>query len=265
MLPNKIHPTAVIESGAKLHESVQVGPYSIVGAHVEIGEGSEVGPHVVISGHTTIGKFNKFHAFCSIGGEPQDISYKGEPTKVQIGDHNTFREYVSVNRGTLKQAGVTIIGSHGFFMTYTHMGHDVQIGDYVRVVNSCNFAGHVTVGERAIISGGTNISQFVTIGRGAFIGGGSAIDKDVPCFSTAYGNRVQLKGINIVGLKRMGFEKNAISEFVDFYRTMESSPVSPKAYCLNAELLKDYAHNPMVNEMVEFIKNSQLGLPPFMS
>jgi len=262
---SKIHPTAVIEDGAEVEADVSVGAYCVVGANVKIAQGSQLGPHVVIRGHTTIGKNNIFHPFCSIGGDPQDLSYKGEPTQVLIGDGNVFREYISVNRGTLKQDGKSIIGSHGFFMSYCHFGHDVNIGDHVRIVNACNIAGHVVIGNKAIISGGTNISQFVQIGKGAFIGGGSAIDRDIPCFMTAVGNRVQLKGINIVGLKRMGFEREAISEAVDFYRSMEISPVSPKTFCQAPEWTKDFANNPIVAEMIDFITQSKLGLPAFTS
>jgi len=258
-----IHPTAIIEKGAEVASDVVIGPYSVIGPKVKIGKETKIGPHVVIQGDTTIGEKNILHAFCSIGSEPQDLSYKGEPTKVVIGNNNEFREYISINRGTLKQQGITSIGSNGYFMMYCHVGHDVTIGDHVRLVNSCNIAGHVTIGDRAILSGGTNVSQFVSIGKAAFIGGGSAIDKDIPCYTTAVGNRVLLRGINIVGLKRLGFDKNLISETVEFYRNMEISPTSAKSFCQSADAISEYSKNPIVQEIVKFIIDCKIGLPSF--
>lgn len=263
MSKSGIHPTAVIEAGAEVAAGVEIGPYAVIGSQVKIGPNTKIGPHVVIQGNTSIGKENIVHAFCSIGSEPQDLSYKGENTKVIIGDNNVFREYISINRGTLKQDGVTTIGSLGFFMSYCHVGHDVTIGDHVRLVNSCNIAGHVKIGDRAILSGGTNVSQFVSIGKAAFIGGGSAIDKDIPCYVTAVGNRVLLRGVNIVGLKRLGIDKNQISETVEFYRTMEISPTSAKAFCQSPENIKEYANNPVIQEIIKFIVDSKVGLPSF--
>lgn len=262
-LPRGVHPTAVIEEGAEIGEGSVIGPYSIITSSVKIGQNTQVGPHVVIQGDTSIGHNNKIHAFCSIGSEPQDLSYKGEKTKVVIGNDNVFREYISINRGTLKQDGITRIGSFGYFMSYCHVGHDVTIGDHVRVVNSCNIAGHVTIGDRAILSGGTNVSQFVSIGKAAFIGGGSAIDKDIPCYVTAVGNRVLLRGVNIVGLKRLGVDKQHISETVEFYRSMEISPTSAKSFCQSPESVGEFRNNPVVQEIIQFIVESKLGLPSF--
>jgi UDP-N-acetylglucosamine acyltransferase len=258
-----IHSTAIIEEGAEIASDVVIGPYSVIGAKVKLGSGTKIGPHVVIQGDTTIGKNNIVHAFCSIGSEPQDLSYKGEATKVLIGDNNEFREYISINRGTLKQQGITSIGSFGYYMMYCHVGHDVTIGDHVRLVNSCNIAGHVQIGDRAILSGGTNVSQFVSIGKAAFIGGGSAIDKDIPCYTTAVGNRVLLRGINIVGLKRLGFDKNLISETVEFYRLMEISPTSAKSFCQNTEAVREYSKNPIIQDIIKFIVECKIGIPSF--
>lgn len=260
---SNIHKTAIVEEGAEIGEKSLVGPYCVIGKNVKIGKNTIIAAHVVIQGDTTIGDNNKFHPFSSIGGEPQDLSYKGERTKVVIGNGNEFREYISINRGTLKQDGITIIGSYGYYMSYSHIGHDVTIGDYVRIVNACNIAGHVKIGDRAILSGGTNVSQFVTIGKAAFIGGGTAIDRDIPCYVTAVGNRVLLRGVNIVGLKRLGMDKQHISESVEFYRSMEISPMSPKVFCQNEEILREYKNNPIVNEMIKFINESKLGLPSF--
>ena len=259
----KIHPTAIINEGAKIHKTVEIGPYSIIGPNVEIGEGSTIAAHVVIDGHTVIGKNNKFFPFCSIGAAPQDLTYKGETTRVEIGNDNTFREYVSIHRGTLKEQGLTKVGSKVLLMAYVHVGHDVIIGDGCIVANSTNFAGHVKVGEGCIIGGGTNISQFVKLGRGSYIGGASAIDKDVPQFCTAVGNRVRLKGINIIGLRRRGYAKTQISEVVDFFRAMESSKISPRSFVDHPEMMEEYKENEIINEMSHEIKISEVGLAPF--
>lgn len=260
-----IHPSALISPGAQLGNNVKIGPYCLIGPDVKIGDNCELKSHVVVEGHTSIDTGNIFYPFCAIGFAPQDTSYKGEPTKVVIGKNNLFREYISLNRGTMKQNGLTQIGDNGLFMAYVHFGHDVSIGNNVRVVNSCNFAGHVTVFDGAIISGGCNVSQFVTIGRGAFIGGGSAIDRDIPSFCTAYGNRIKLKGINIIGLKRQGYTKNMISEMVDFYRQMEASALSPKSFIESEEVKAEFSSNELVQEFMKFIANSEIGIPPFMS
>lgn len=260
-----IHLSSIVDSNAKLHESVKIGPFCIVGPNVEIGANTILYSHVVIDGHTTIGEGNQFFQGCSIGAPPQDNSYKGEPTRTVIGNNNTFREYVSIHRGTLKENLVTQIGSNCLFMAYVHAGHDVSIGNNCVIANSTNFAGHVKVGDRVIIGGGTNISQFVSLGRGAYIGGASAIDRDIPVFCTAMGNRVYLKGINIIGMRRQGYSKQEISEVVDFYRTMESSALSPRSFVDHSELMEEFKDNRVVLEMVEQIKKTEIGIAPFNS
>jgi UDP-N-acetylglucosamine acyltransferase len=258
-----IHPSSLVDSQAKLHESVKVGPFCIIGPNVEVGANTVFHSHCVIDGHTVIGEGNQFFQGCSIGAPPQDNSYKGEPTRVIIGNNNIFREYCSVHRGTLKENGLTQIGNNCLFMAYVHAGHDVGIGNNVTVANSSNFAGHVKIGDRVIIGGGTNISQFVTLGRGAYIGGAAAIDRDIPVFCTAMGNRVYLKGINIIGLRRQGYSKQEISEVVDFYRTMEASALSPRAFVDHPEHMAEYKDNRIVQEMVEQIRKSEIGIAPF--
>lgn len=258
-----IHPSSLVDAQAKLHESVKVGPFCIIGPNVEVGANTVFHSHCVIDGHTVIGESNQFFQGCSIGAPPQDNSYKGEPTRVIIGNNNIFREYCSVHRGTLKENGLTQIGNNCLFMAYVHAGHDVGIGNNVTVANSSNFAGHVKIGDRVIIGGGTNISQFVTLGRGAYIGGAAAIDRDIPVFCTAMGNRVYLKGINIIGLRRQGYSKQEISEVVDFYRTMEASALSPRAFVDHPEHMAEYKDNRIVQEMVEQIRKSEIGIAPF--
>ncbi len=262
---SNIHPSSVVQKGAEIDKNVEIGPFCVIGPNVKISEGTVIQSNVVIDGDTLIGKNNVvFHHTC-LGSAPQDLSYKNEPTKLIIGDNNIFREYISVNRGSLKQEGKTQIGNNNLIMAYSHLGHDVTIHNNVRIVNSCNLAGHVTIEDNAIISGATNIGQFIRIGKGAFIGGHSGIDKDVPCYCTALGNRVKLKGVNIIGLRRMGYEKKDISEAVDYYRMMESSSLSPRSFSENEEMMKDYQSNPIVKEISNFILNSKVGIPAFWS
>ncbi|PIP90059.1 MAG: acyl-[acyl-carrier-protein]--UDP-N-acetylglucosamine O-acyltransferase [Bdellovibrionales bacterium CG12_big_fil_rev_8_21_14_0_65_38_15] len=259
-----IHPSAIVSPEAKIAPNVSIGPFSIIGPNVEISTGCIIGAQVHIDGHTKIGENNRFESFCSIGAAPQDTSYKGEPTQTVIGSGNTFREYVSVHRGTLKDNGITNVGNNSLFMAYVHLGHDVQFGSNCVVANSTNFAGHVKVGDRVIIGGGSQISQFVSIGRGAYIGGATAIDRDIPIFCTAYGNRVKLKGVNIIGMRRQGVEKAAISEVLDFYRTMEASALSPRAFVEHEEHMAEFKDNVIISEMVSFIRVSEVGIAPFL-
>ena len=259
-----IHSTAIISDGAILGDNISIGPYCVIGPHIEIGDNCKVHSHVVMDGHMSIGCKNEFFPFCSIGAAPQDLTYKNEATRVEIGDNNIFREYVSIHRGTLKEKKITIVGSDNLLMAHVHLGHDVVVGNNCVFANSVNIAGHVKIGDRVIIGGGTSISQFITLGRGAYIGGASAIDRDVPLFCTAFGNRIRLKGINIIGLRRLGYAKNIISEFVDFFRSMEASVLSPRAFISHEELMKEYLENELVMEMSEEIKRSEIGPAPFM-
>lgn len=260
-----IHASSLVDPQAKIHETVKIGPFCIIGPNVEIGANTILYSHVVIDGHTVIGEGNQFFQGCSVGAPPQDNSYKGEVTRTVIGNNNTFREYVSIHRGTTKENFVTQIGSNCLLMAYVHVGHDVVLGNNCTIANSTNFAGHVKIGDRVGIGGGTQVSQFVTLGRGAYIGGAAAIDRDIPTFCTAMGNRVYLKGINIIGMRRQGYSKQEISEVVDFYRTMESSALSPRAFVEHAELMAEYKENRVVQEMAEQIKKSEVGIAPFNS
>lgn len=261
----KIHPTALVSPEAVIGEGSEIGAFSIIGPQVKLGKNSIVHHHVTIEGNTTVGDNNKFFQYCSIGAPPQDTSYKNEPTEVIIGDNNTFREYVSIHRGTLKEEGKTRVGSNSLLMAYVHLGHDVVFGNNCVIANSVNLAGHVRVGDRVIIGGGTNISQFCSIGRGAYIGGASAIDRDVPIFCTAYGNRIRLKGINIIGMRRAGYDKPVISEVVDFFRAMEASPLSPRSFVDHEELMEEFKSNEIIQEMVVAIRTSEVGIAPFVS
>lgn len=260
----KIHPTAIIEEGAKLEENVVIGPFCIIGANVQIKQGTTLKSHVVVEGHTTIGENNTFHEFCSIGVAPQDKSYKNEPTLTIIGDNNLFREGVTVHRATMKENQKTIVGSNGYFMTHVHFAHDCIIGDNVTLANSTMCAGHVHIGNYVQMGGSCGVAPFCNVGEGAFIGAASAIDKDIPNFFTAMGNRTKLKGINIVGLKRRGHSKEEISELVEFYRIMESSTLSPRAFVDLEENIIDYKDNKLIETIIKFIANSKIGIPPFI-
>ncbi len=262
---NKIHDKAVIEDGAEIGDGVEIGAYSVIGPQVKIGKNTKILSHTVIEGKTTIGEDNIIYHHCALGTAPQDLTYADEPTILEIGNGNLIREFVSINRGSLKQDGLTKLGSRNMLMAYCHLGHDVILGDDIRIVNSCNLAGHVTVGNKVILSGGTSVGQFISIGQGAFIGGHSGIDKDIPSFCTALGNRVKLKGINIIGLKRMGLDKKDISETVDFYRQMEASNLSPRSFSENDEIMKEYTGNKIIKIISTFIKDSKVGIPPFWS
>lgn len=261
----EIHPSSLVSPEAKIGPRVKIGPFCIIGPHVEIGEDSLLQSHVVLDGHVKIGRKNTFYPFCSIGAPPQDLSYKGEPTRVEIGEDNVFREYVSIHRGSLKQNSVTIVGSKCLMMAYVHLGHDVVVGNNAIIVNAVNLAGHVSIGDRCIIGGGTNVGQFVTLGKGAYIGGASAVDRDIPPFCTAYGNRIRMKGINIIGMKRLGHPKNVITEVIDFYRSMESSGLSPRAFVEHKELMEEFINNEVVAQISEFIRRSEVGIAPFLA
>lgn len=260
-----IHPTSLVHKSAQIDHGVFIGPFSIVGPDVCLGKNVVLKSNVVMEGHVSVGPNCEFYPFCSIGAPPQDRTYQGEPTRVIIGENNVFREYVSIHRGTTKDEGVTSIGDAGLFMAHVHLGHDVLVGDKVTMVNSVNLAGHVKVGDHCIISGGSNISQFISLGRGSYIGGASGVDKDIPPFCMAYGNRVKLKGVNIIGLRRHGKSRNVISEMVDFFKSMESSVYSPRAFVDHKDLMNDYLGNDLITEVAEFIKKSEVGIAQFLS
>ena len=260
-----IHPTAIVSPNAIIGERVRIGPYCIIGPDVVIGEGCYLRSHIVIEGKVTIGKENEIYPFCSIGAAPQDLTYKGEPTEVLIGDHNILREYVSVHRGTLKEKGLTEVGNHCMLMAHVHVGHDARVGDKCVIANSTNLAGHVKMGRGCIIGGGTSISQFVSLGRGCYIGGGSIVVRDIPSFCTGLGNRCRLKGINIIGMKRNGFDKKTVSEVVDFFRDMEASALSPRSYVVNEYLAVEEKPNEVIQEMISMINSTQVGMAPFLN
>ncbi|WIM06214.1 MAG: acyl-ACP--UDP-N-acetylglucosamine O-acyltransferase [Candidatus Nitricoxidivorans perseverans] len=218
-----IHPTAIVHPDARLGQGVEIGAYSIVGEHVEIGDGTWIGPHVVVTGHTTIGRDNRIFQFSSIGEAPQDKKYAGEPTRLEIGDRNTIREFCTFNRGTTQDAGATRLGNDNWIMAYVHLAHDCQVGDNTIFANNAQLAGHVQVGDFAILGGFTVVHQFVRIGAHSITAMGTILLKDLPPYVTASGNTAEPHGINSEGLKRRGFSPDAIAAIRRAYKTLYKS------------------------------------------
>jgi len=258
-MSGSIHPTALIADGAKLAENVKIGPYCVIGEHVSLGEGSELISHVVIGGRTTIGKGNRFFPFSAIGMEPQDLKYHGEPSTVQIGDNNTFRENVTVNCGTEGGGMVTSLGNNNLLMAYVHIAHDCHIGNEVVMANCATLAGHITINDGAIIGGMSAIHQFVRIGRFSMIGGMSGITKDVPPFClTAGGYRSGLVGLNTIGLKRRKFSLEEIARLKQAYRILlQGSGKMNDKIALAEQELDD---TPIIRELLDFVRQAERGL-----
>jgi len=222
----RIHPTAVVDPQAVISSAAEIGPYTIIGPNVEIGAGTRVGPHVVITGHTRIGSRNTIYQFTSIGEAPQDKKYCSEPTRLEIGDDNTIREFCTLNRGTVQDTGVTKIGSHNWIMAYVHVAHDCQIGNQTIFANNAQLAGHVHVGDHAILGGFTVVHQFCRIGAHSITAMGTILLQDLPPFVTASGNSASPHGINTEGLKRRGFSANALAAVKSAYKTLYKSGLS---------------------------------------
>ena len=217
---SRIHPSAIVDAAARLSADVEIGPYTIIGPHVEIGAGCVIGPHAVIKGHTRIGANNHIFQFVSLGEIPQDKKYNNEPTRLEIGDGNTIREFCTFNCGTVQDGGVTRLGDDNWIMAYVHLAHDCQVGNHTILANNSQLAGHVTVGDYAILGGFTGVHQFCRIGAHAITGGSSLVLKDVPPYITASGNPVQPYGINSEGLKRRGFSADTIAGLKRAYRAI---------------------------------------------
>jgi UDP-N-acetylglucosamine acyltransferase len=222
-MQTKIHPTAVIAPGAELGIDVEIGPYSLVGPRVRIGDRTKIGPQVVIDGVTTIGQDNVIVGQAGLGGPPQDLSYKGEPTQLLIGDRNTIREFVTINRGTVKGGGVTRIGSDCLLMACSHVAHDCDLRDRIILANNVLLAGHVFVGENANISGGSAAHHFVTIGTFAYVGGMTRMVQDVPPYMILEGHPSRVRGVNKIGLQRGGQSPEAVEELETAFRRIYRS------------------------------------------
>jgi UDP-N-acetylglucosamine acyltransferase len=218
-----IDPRAVVSPQAELAPDVEVGPFAVIGANVVIGAGSRVGPHAVIEGPTTIGRDCRIYQFASIGDAPQDKKYKGEPTRLEIGDRCVFREYCTVNRGTTHDEGVTRVGNDNWFMAYTHVAHDCVVGDNVVMSNCATLGGHVRVGDYVIFAGFSGVHQFCRVGAHAFIGNNAAVTKDVPPYLMVTGQPAEPNGVNSEGLKRRGFTPGQIANIKHGYKVLYRS------------------------------------------
>lgn len=253
-----IHQTAIIHKKANLDSSVEVGPYSIIGEHVVIGARTKVNSHVVIDGITQIGEDCDFSPFCSIGLPPQDFKYKGEPTRVIVGNKNIFREYVTIHRGTPTGRNETVIGDHNYFMAYAHVAHDCLIGNHVIMANAAALGGHIIIDDYAVLGGLVAVHQFVRIGGYAMIGGGAIVVQDVPPYLTASGNRAKLYGLNLVGLKRQGFSKEEIEAIKKTYKLVFHSHRPLKEAV--KESRNTWGHHQPVETFLSFIENSKRGI-----
>jgi len=249
---------AIIDNSAKIAANVEISPFAVIGSDVEIDEGTWVGPHVVINGPTKIGKNNKIFQFSSIGEDPQDKKYDGEPTRLVIGDDNTFRECSTISRGTTSGGGLTQIGDQNLFMAYVHIAHDCKVGNYTTFSNNASLAGHVTVEDYANLGGFVGVHQFCNIGKYCFCAGGSIIVKDVLPYITVSGHPAQAYGLNIEGLKRQSFTPEDIVNLKRAYKILYRQGISlEEAVNKIEEMIKDCAH---LQGMVDFIKQSTRGI-----
>ena len=253
-----IHPTAIISPDAKLAGDIEIGAYSIIGPHVEMGTGNKVGPHVVINGPTKIGNDNHFSQFASIGDAPQDHSYKGEATRLEIGDRNTFRECVTVNRGTTKQDWVTRIASDNLFLAYTHVAHDCTVGNHCVFSNYVGLAGHVEVGDWVIFGAYSGVHQFARIGAHAFLANNTAATYDIPPYFTAEGRPAVPRIVNEIGLKRRGFSVEQVRNVRNAFRVLYRSNLK---LAEATEQLRVLAQTQVeIKAIVDFLDTSQRGI-----
>ena len=254
-----VHPTAVVDPRATVHDSCLIGPYCVVGAEVELGEGCQLISHVVIEGPSRIGAKNRFYSFSSIGGPPQDMTYKGEPTRLEIGDQNEIREFVTISRGTVKGAGVTRVGSHNLIMAYCHIAHDCVIGDHIIMANAATLGGHVVVEDWATVGALCPVHHFVRIGKYAFIGGGTTVTRDVLPFSKTSAERgTHAYGLNAIGLERRGFTKERIRKIHHAYRVLLASKLNTSQALEKLKSEADRGED--VEMLIRFIEESERGV-----
>lgn len=253
----QIHPTAIVDAQAEIGAGTVIGPYCIVGAGVVLGAECWLQNHVTLTGPLIAGSRNKFYAYCSIGQQTQDLKYQGEPTYLEVGNENTFREFVTVNRSTTAE-GKTRIGNRGNFLAYSHIGHDCTVGDAVIFSNNGTLAGHVSVGDHAIMGGLTAVHQFCRLGRFAITGGCSKIVQDVPPFMIADGNPAEVRGVNIVGLERNGFSAETIKTIKEAFRVIYRSKYNTRQALEAME--KQLPALPEISQIVEFIQTSERGI-----
>jgi UDP-N-acetylglucosamine acyltransferase len=253
-----IHPTAVVEPGAKVDPSCEIGPYAVVGPDVALGPRNVLHAHAVVKGHTTLGAGNRVFSHAVVGEIPQDLKYAGEPTRLEIGDRNTFRECVTINTGTVGGGGVTRIGNGCLFMAYSHVGHDCEIGDGAIIANSVALAGHVLLEDHVHISGLAAAHQFTRIGRLAFVSGLTGVAMDVPPYCMVTGGRAELAGLNTVGLQRAGMGEEQIGRVKQAYKILFRSNLA-LAEAL-AQLERELGGHPEIAHLLRFVRASQRGI-----
>ena len=253
-----IHKSVIISETAKISDNVEIGPFSIIGDHVEIGEGTRINSHVVINGPTIIGSENHIYQFTSIGDDPQDKKYRGESTRLKIGNRNTIREYCTISRGTTQDKSLTTIGDDNWIMAYVHIAHDCQVGNNIIFANSATLAGHVHVGDWAIFAGFTGAHQFCHIGAHSFIGMNSLTNKDIPAYTMASGQPVTPRGVNTEGLKRRNFSSEEINNIKNAYRILYRSELTLAEAM--SELEKLVENQPELLIFLESLKQSDRGI-----
>ena len=254
-----IHPTAIVSPLATLGQNVRIGPFCVVGDHVVLGDDCVLHSHVVLEGHSTFGRGTEFFPFAVIGGKTQDLKYNGEPTYLEVGDHNVFRENCTVHRGTFANLP-TRIGSHNLLLCYSHVAHDCQLGNHIILSNSVGLAGHITVEDHVIISGFAAAHQFCRIGKHSIVGGLSKITQDVPPFTIVDGNPASTRGLNIVGLQRRGFSEDEIKSLKSAYKKLflkKDGNLSNSISSLKATVTADMVH---VAHLIKFIEESGRGV-----
>ena len=261
-MANTIHPTAIVENGATLGDGVQIGPFCIVGADSKLGDGVQMLSHAIVTGRTTIGARCTIYPFASIGHRPQDLKYAGEPSTLEIGENTTIREHVTINPGTAGGGMITRIGSNCLIMIGVHIGHDCIIGNNVVFSNNVTFAGHCRVDDYVIMSGYSGATQFVHIGAHAFVGGLTKVERHLIPYGTAVGNPAELTGLNLVGLKRRGFDREAIHNLRTAYRMIFAVEGTLRERVDDAAAI--FPNDTLVQDVVKFIveaKDSPLTLP----
>ena len=258
MSPSPIHPSAVIDATAQLGEGVRIDPFAVIGADVRLGAGCHIRAHAVIDGPTTLGPACVVHSFAAIGTPPQDKKWKGEHTQLIAGEGNVFRECVTINRGTGQGGAVTRIGDHNLFMAYAHVAHDCHVGSHTVFANGATLAGHVSVGDYAGLGGMAAVGQFVRVGESAFLGANAMVSMDVAPYCLAQGDRARLLGLNVVGLRRRGFEGALLEAVQAAYRIAFRADLGLDEAC--AQIVAAHGEHPEVMRFVHFLQSSQRGV-----
>ena len=254
----QIHPTALVDPGARIADDATIGAFSIVGAEVTIGAGTRIGPHVVVTGRTTIGARNRIFQFASVGEIPQDRKYGGEPTSTTIGDDNVVREYVSIHAGTAQDRGTTTIGSGNLFLAYTHVAHDCVVGNRTTFSNNAQIAGHVTIGDFAVLGAYAGVHQFCRVGEHAMLAAGAIVLQDVPPYVTVQGYPAKPAGTNNEGLRRRGFSADDIATVRRAYRTLYRAGLSLEE--AREALAREATTHPLVVPLATFLSESRRGI-----